>query len=165
MAPSAPSAIAPRAATPTEADVPTDRGRPPPHRPPPRPDRIRRIAGGFAFVPNDFLHCGFFASLDHAERSLYFFLVLACDRNGVSYYAHDRICAALELTLDEYLIVRDRLIDMDLIAFDGRRFQVLSLPPAPLAPSPRPLVTQDDFDDHDPATIQRIARSALERRR
>jgi hypothetical protein len=23
-------------------------------------------------VPNDFLHGGFFASLDHAERSLYF---------------------------------------------------------------------------------------------
>ena len=50
-------------------------------------------------VPNDFLHRGFFASLDHAERSLYFVLVLAGDRNGVSYYAHDRICAVLELTL------------------------------------------------------------------
>lgn len=145
--------------------MPADRSRPPPVRAPPRPDRIRRIAGGFAFVPNDFLHRGFFASLDHAERSLYFFLVLAGDRNGVSYYGHDRICAVLELTLDEYLVVRDRLIDYDLIAFDGRRFQVLSLPPTPLAPPPRPLVTQDDFDDHDPATIQRIVRSSFDRRR
>lgn len=145
--------------------MPADRGRSPPHRAPPRPDRIRRITGGFASVPNEFLHRGFFASLDHAERSLYFFLVLAADRNGVSYYAHDRICTALELTLDEYLVVRDRLIAMDLIAFDGHRFQVLSLPPAPLAPPPPPLVTQDDFDDHDPATIQRIVRSSLDRRR
>lgn len=145
--------------------MPTDRGRAPPHRPPPRPDRIRRIAGGFAFVPNDFLHRGFFASLDHTERSLYFLLVLAGDRNGVSYYAHDRICAALELTLDDYLVARDHLIDMDLIAFDGRRLQVLSLPSAPVVPPPRPLVTQDDFEDHDPATIQRIVRSALVRRR
>jgi hypothetical protein len=110
------------------------------------------------------LHRGFFASLGHTERSLYFFLVLAADRNGVSFYAHDRICAALELTLDDYLVVRDHLIDMDLIAFDGRRFQVLSLPLAPVPP-PRPLVTQDDFDDHDPATIQRILRSSLDRRR
>ena len=83
---------------------------------------------------------------------------------------HDRICAALELTLDDYLVVRDSLIDMDLIAFDGTRFQVLSLPPAPVVPPPRPLVTQDDFEDHDfedhdPATIQRILRSAFDRRR
>jgi hypothetical protein len=111
-----------------------------------------------------FLHRGFFAQLSHAERSLYFFLVLAADRDGVSFYAHDRICAALELTLDDYLVVRDRLIDLDLIAFDGTRFQVLSLPPASIAP-PRPLVTQDDFEDHDPATIRRLIQSSLDRRR
>jgi hypothetical protein len=111
------------------------------------------------------LHQGFFASLSHTERSLYFFLVLAGDRNGVSFYAHDRICAALELTLDDYLVVRDSLIDKDLIAFDGTRFQVLSLPPAPVVPPPRPLVTQEDFDDRDPATIQRILRSSFDRRR
>jgi hypothetical protein len=145
--------------------MPADAGQRPPHRAPPRPDRIRRITGGFAFVPNEFLHRGFFAQLSHTERSLYFFLVLAADRNGVSFYAHDRICATLELTLDDYLVVRDRLIDLDLIAFDGSRFQVLSLPPAPTVPPPRPLVTQDDFEDHDPATIQRILRSSLDRRR
>jgi hypothetical protein len=145
--------------------MPVGSGRTPPHRTPPRPERIRRISGGFAFVPNELLHQGFFASLSHTERSLYFFLVLAGDRNGVSFYAHDRICAALELTLDDYLVVRDSLIDKDLIAFDGTRFQVLSLPSAPVVPPPRPLVTQDDFDDHDPATIQRILRSSFDRRR
>ena len=145
--------------------MPPSTGPRPPPQPPPRPDRIRRIAGGFAFVPNEFLHRGFFASLSHAERSLYFFLVLAGDRNGVSFYAHDRICSALELTLDEYLLVRNSLIDKDLIAFDGRRFQVLSLPPAPILPARRPLVSQDDFEDHDPATIQQIIRSSVDRRR
>lgn len=145
--------------------MPPSTGPRPPPQPPPRPDRIRRIAGGFAFVPNEFLHRGFFASLSHAERSLYFFLVLAGDRNGVSFYAHDRICSALELTLDEYLLVRNSLIDKDLIAFDGRRFQTLSLPAAPLVPPRRPLVTQDDLDDHDPATIQHLIRSSLDRRR
>lgn len=145
--------------------MPASDGRRLPHRTPPRPDRVRRIASGFAFVPNDFLHQGFFTSLSHTERSLYFFLVLAGDRNGVSFYAYDRICDALELTQDEYLLVRDSLIDKDLIAFDGRRFQVLSLPPAPILPVRRPLVTQDDLEDHDPATIQRIIRSSLDRRR
>ena len=145
--------------------MPADAGRKPPHRIPPRPDRVRRLAGGFAFVPNDFLHHGFFASLSHHERSLYFFLVLAADRNGVSFYAYDRICDALELSQDEYLVVRKSLIDKDLNAFDGRRFQVLSLPPAPILPARRPLVTQEDFEDHDPATIQHIIRSSLDRRR
>src|SRR5262245_33537986 len=161
---SAPPAAAPRcasvhhAAPPREADVPPDSGRRSPHRAPPRPDRIRRIDGGFAFVPNRFLHEGFLASLSHTERSLYFFLVLAGDRNGVSYYAYDRICDALELTLDEYIVARDTLIDRDLIAFDGTRFQVLSLPPAPIVPPRRPLVTQEDLEERDPATIHRIIR-------
>jgi len=165
MAPSESSACL--AAIPREADMPTDTGRRPPHRTPPRPDRVRRIEGGFAFLPNDFLHRGFFASLSHAECSLYLFLVLAADRNGVSFYAYDRICNALQLTLDEYLLVRNSLIDKDLIAFDGGRFQVLSLPPAPIMPTPprRPLVTQDDFEDHDPATIHHLIRSSLDRRR
>jgi hypothetical protein len=145
--------------------MPAAAGRRPPHRAPPRPDRIRRIEGGFAFVPNRFLHGGFFASLSHAERSLYLFLVLAGDRNGVSFYAYDRICDALELMPDEYLLVRNSLIDKDLIAFDGSRFQVLSLPLAPIVPTRRPLVTPEDFEEHDPATIRHIIRSSLDRRR
>jgi hypothetical protein len=137
----------------------------PADRRPLRPDRLRRIEPGFAFVPNRFFHDGFFVSLDHVERSLYLFLVLAGDRYGVSFYAYDRICDALALTLDEYLVVRDSLIDKDLIAFDGKRFQVLSLPSAPIAPEPRPLVSAEDFADHDPATIQHTIRAALARRK
>lgn len=133
------------------------------HRAPPRPDRIRRTAGGFAFVPNRFLHEGFFASLDHVERSLYFFLILAGDRNGVSFYGHERICATLEVSLDDYIAARNSLIVKDLIAFDGTRFQVLSLPAAPVLATRPPLVTDDDFEEHDPATIRRIVRTSLDR--
>lgn len=135
----------------------------PPPRTPPRPDRIRRIDGGFAFLPNRFLHGGFLASLSHAERSLYLFLVLAADRNGVSFYAYDRICSTLEITPDDYVDVRNSLLHKDLIAFDGTRFQVLSLPPTPVAPPP-PLATAQDFEEHDPATVARLIRSSLGRR-
>ncbi len=68
-------------------------------------------------------------------------------------------------TLDEYVLVRNNLIDNDLIAFDGGRFQVLALPPAPIVPARRPLTTKDDFEDHDPATIRHLIRSSLDRRR
>jgi hypothetical protein len=134
-------------------------------RPPIRPDRVRSTQGGFAFLPNRFLHDGFFASLSHTERALYLFLVLAADRYGVSYYGQDRICSTLELTLDEYLLVRDSLIANDLIAFDGCCFQVLSLPPRPVPRPRRPLETQDDLECSDPATIRRLLARELGGRR
>ena len=133
------------------------------HRPPVQPDRVRRIEGGFAFVPNRFLHGGFFASLCQTERSLYFFLVLAGDRNGVSYYSYDRICTTLEIPLDDYLAARNALIDKDLLAFDGTCFQVLSLPPRPVVHPRRPLVTHDDLEREDPATIDQLIRSSLDK--
>lgn len=130
-----------------------------------RPDRVRRIGGdGFAFLPNRFLRAGFFASLDHVQRSLYLFLVLAGDRNGVSFYAYDKICSALEITPDDYLAARNQLIDNDLLAFDGTRFQILSLPDAPVVATRRPLVDRADFEDHDPATIRALIRDSLGRR-
>jgi hypothetical protein len=132
------------------------------HRAPIRPDRIRRIHGGFAFVPNRFLHEGFFASLGHPERSLYLFLVLAADRQGVSFYSQDRICSTLGMTPDEYVAVRNRLIGDDLIVFDGTRFQVLSLPPAPAASPPPTLPATDELEREDPATIRRLIRLSLD---
>lgn len=55
--------------------------------------RIRRIEGGFSFIPHRFLTDGFLASLNQKELLLYLFLVLASDRNGLSFYAYDAICA------------------------------------------------------------------------
>lgn len=135
------------------------------HRAPPRPDRVRRIERGFAVIPNRFLHEGFFVSLGHIERSLYFFLVIAGDRDGVSFYGPDRICATLEVSLDDYLVARNGLIAKDLLAFDGTRLQVLSLPAAPVFLARPPLVTDDDFEEHDPATIRQTIRASLERKR
>ena len=92
------------------------------------PTRIRRIEGSFGFIPHRFLSDGFLAALDQKEILLYFFLVLASDRNGLSFYSYDAICSLLGLSVDEYIEARDGLIGKDLIAFDGTIFQVLSLP-------------------------------------
>ena len=119
-------------------------------------ERVRRIGGGFCFVPHRFLQAGFLASLEHHELILYFFLVLAGDRNGVSYYRCETICGLLCLENGEYLIARNGLIEKDLIAFDGRRFQVLSLPERPTIKLPRSLCTREDFETHDRATIREI---------
>ena len=91
------------------------------------PGRVRRIQGGFSFIPHRFLTDGFLVSLDQTEILLYFFLVLASDRNGLSFYSYDAICTFLKITADEYIEARDSLMNKDLIAFDGSLFQVLDL--------------------------------------
>lgn len=90
--------------------------------------RIRCTNGGFSFIPHRFLSDGFLAALDQHELILYFFLVLASDRHGLSYYAYDSICTATRLTVDQYIQARNSLIQKDLLAFDGTLFQVLELP-------------------------------------
>ena len=80
------------------------------------PRRIRKIRGSFAFIEHRFLRDGFFASLDQPERSLYLFLALASDRQGLSYYGYDKICSINGMLLEDYIGARDGLIDKDLIA-------------------------------------------------
>jgi len=90
--------------------------------------RIRHIDGGFAFIPHRFLTDGFLSALKPSQQQLYFLLVLAADRYGLSFYSYDTICNLLQMSLDHYIEARDDLIKKDLIAFDGSIFQVLDLP-------------------------------------
>lgn len=142
-----------------------------PHQPPQRaviqrspilPERMRSIGGqSFAFVPHRFLREGFFASLTPDELRLYLLLVLAADRNGLSFYHYDSICSLLEIPLETYLCARNSLITKDLIAFDGTRFQVLSLPDKPRFDIRAPL-TAETCEDDDPATIRTLVHRSLD---
>jgi hypothetical protein len=97
-----------------------------------QPNRVRRIDGGFSFIPHRFLTDGFLSSLSQKEILLYFFLLLASDRCGLSFYSYDAICSFLQINLDQYIEARDSLIRKNLIAFDGTLFQVLDLPNQPV---------------------------------
>jgi hypothetical protein len=119
-------------------------------------DRIRRIVGGFSFIPHRFLVDGFLASLDQPEIILYLFLILAGDRHGLSCYSYNTICTLLQIDIDEYIAARDGLIEKDLIDFDGRIFQVLDLPARPA----RKAKTAVD-DNEDPAMAAKIIRQSL----
>ena len=133
-------------------------------REPIRPARVRRIGpDGFAFVPNRFLRDGFFAALRPAERELYFLLVLAADRQGLSFYHYDSLCSLLQMELQTYLYARNALIERDLIAYDGTRFQVLSLPEQSGPNTTPELRTPEDFAEHDQATIRALLRRSFPR--
>jgi len=128
------------------------------------PHRVRRINGGFSFIPHRFLTDGFMASLGQKELLLYLFLILVSDRYGLSYYAYDSICSLLQLTLDQYIEARNGLMDKDIIAFDGTVFQVLDLPAKPKIVSAKVSTSKHATDsDHeeDPAVIAQIIRQSL----
>ena len=125
------------------------------------PDRIRKITGSFAFIEHRFLHNGFWTSLDHHQLLLYLFLIIVADRNGLSYYGYDKICTLLRISVDEYILARNALIDQDMIAFDGYLFQVLSRPEKVIRPISRTLKTQEQMQKHDPATIRQLCLDAF----
>ncbi len=92
------------------------------------PARVRKTGKSFCFISHRFLTDGFLQALTRHELALYVFLVLASDRNGLSFYGDKTICSILGLKDDEYIFARSCLIHRDLIMYDGTLFQVLSLP-------------------------------------
>lgn len=96
------------------------------------PARLRRIDGSFGFIPHRFLRDGFLQSLTDDELRLYLVLVLVADRQGHSFYSHQRLRALLAMSADAYLSAREALRRKDLIAEDGVRAQLLSLPAQPV---------------------------------
>jgi hypothetical protein len=123
------------------------------------PDRVRKITGPFGFIEHRFLREGFFHSLTHQELLLYLFLVLVSDRSGLSFYRYDKISTLLRITVEEFILARDGLMEKDLLAFDGRTFQVLSLPPQ--GPKPTPIQGPKEREEKDPATIHQLITRSL----
>ncbi len=120
------------------------------------PNRVRKITGSLAFIEHRFLNDGFWGSLDHHQLLLYLFLIIVADRNGLSYYSYDKICTLLRISVDEYILARNTLIDQNMIAFDGYLFQVLSLPEGVTRPVSKMLRSQEQMEEHDPATIRQL---------
>ncbi len=124
-------------------------------------DRVRKIDGGFSFIPHTFLTRQFFTSLNQHELLLYFLLVLVGDRQGLSYYSQDKLCIMLRMSLEELMMARNSLIQKSLIAFDGFMFQVLSLPENPVLSVPKPLTNPEDFELNDPLTVGQLIHQSL----
>ena len=125
------------------------------------PTRIRRIDGGFSFIPHRFLTDGFLGSLNQKEILLYFFLTLVSDRYGLSFYSYDVICSYLELCVDDYIGARDGLIEKDLVTYDGTLFQVLDLPESPVPSQPTKAVLDSAGRGHRSAEIQSLIQQSL----
>ena len=91
----------------------------------PQPERLRRIEGSFAWIDHRLLRGGYLGIMTAQEHGLYLFLALAADRNGVSFYRQEKIADVLGLDSGQLHIARDRLIDLQLIAFQPNGFHQL----------------------------------------
>ena len=92
------------------------------------PHRVRKTGKSFCYIPHRFLTDGFLQSLSLHELVVYLFLVLASDKDGISFYADKTIQSILGLKEEDYIFARSCLIHKDLIDYNGMLFQVLSLP-------------------------------------
>jgi hypothetical protein len=91
-----------------------------------RTDRIRIVEPPFGWIPFRILTSGLLAPLSLQAKLLYFFLCLVADEQGMSYYGERRLKELLGLA--EPARARDELQSQDLLAFDGKFYQLLSLP-------------------------------------
>ena len=103
-----------------------------------RSDRLRTIEKPFAWLPFRLIKDGFFENMTDRAKLLYTFLCLAADRQGVSFYGDAKIRSHFQLDNDELFSARKELIQKDLVAYDGRRYQVLSLPAPERRAKPAP---------------------------
>lgn len=100
------------------------------YRPKPiRLDRLRPLERPYGWVPFRLLSSGLLAELSQPAKLLYFFLCLVADRRGLSFYGDRRVHELLALSDQELSVARCELCDRDLLAFDGRVYQLLSWPP------------------------------------
>jgi len=104
--------------------------------------RLRKITNSFSWIDHRTITGGFLDNLDMVEILLYFFLVAVCDRHGVSFYHDDRICRLLKINLSSLGEAREGLIQRSLIAYRFPIYQVLALPPKPVAPP-----TKEELED------------------
>jgi len=90
----------------------------------PQPENLRNIRNSFAWIDHRLMRNGYLQVMTHDDMALYLFLILAADRNGVSFYRKEKICDAVSLDFNQFEIARDRLVNMKLIVFES--YSVLS---------------------------------------
>lgn len=121
-----------------------------------RPDRLRAIERPFGWLPCRLLSGGWIEAMSRPAKLLYPLLAMASDRQGLSFYGDARIEQLLAMQAHELAQAREELTDADLLAFDGRTYQLLPLPhhrPQPASPTrPRPTCDQREPPSADSAS-------------
>ena len=94
--------------------------------------RLRTIPRSYGWADHRLLREKFLVKLDVQSIALYFFLILAGDSRGLSYYGDKTVCSHLNIPFEKLYQSRMQLINNSLIAYEPPLYQVLSLPSHPM---------------------------------
>lgn len=114
-----------------------------------RPERRRDLEPPFGWIPMRLLTSGWLQKLSQRAKLLYFFLCLVADGRGVSFYGEPRLSKLLDLSGSELAKARGELCRLDLVAFDGRVYQLLSLPRNVTPVSRQPAISPETSPKRD----------------
>jgi hypothetical protein len=129
---------------------------------PPRPDRRRSIRGSFSWIDHHFLREEFDQGLTRLEKLLYFLLVAVSNVDGVSFYSDARLAELLDIRFPHELDgARKELVARDLIAYEGRIYQVLELPARSPAKAPGCSPPPPDHALRSSSSLPRLRKNAL----
>lgn len=128
-----------------------------------RLDRLRHLERPFGWVPFRLLTSGCLAPLSVSAKALYLVLCLVADRRGLSYWGETRLQAQAGLDWATLQEARQELQHQDLLAYDGRLYQLLSLPPGDN--QPRRPVNKSRRESKGPEPIGVLLTPLLERLR
>lgn len=107
---------------------------------PPRPNSIRKPVAGFGWLDARLLRDRWLPELGPDAIAVLAFLALAADRDGVSYYARDRIAVELDIDLPRLDRALQVLLDAALVAHrpwrNGRLDGVWQILPVPHRSTP-----------------------------
>jgi len=92
------------------------------------PDRIRRMDGGFGWIPYKFIKDGHIRMCNKDMLLVYFFLNIVGDRLGLSFYGDKTICKLLGISEEILKSARQSLQDRGFIVYKRPLYQVLPLP-------------------------------------
>ena len=127
-----------------------------------RPNRVRVIERPFGWAPCRLVRMGWLARLSLPAKALYLGLCLVADRRGLSHWSERRLGAALGMDAAILRAAQGELVRSDLLAFDGQRYQLLSLPAANARPTtprvpPKPVVRPAAEASSTPVSAEHIA--------
>ena len=89
--------------------------------------RERRIPAHFSWVDHKLVRNGYSRKCSTEALGLYLFLLAVSDSKGLSYYGDRRIAREINCTEEKVLTLRRELVSGELVAFDGKIYQVLDL--------------------------------------
>jgi len=116
----------------------------------------------FSWVDQRLVRDGYLDQCDARAAALYLFVVTVADAQGLSYFGEPTLMRRLHLAPDELHAARERLVELQLIAYQAPLYQVLALPTAASAVAAAATLGCDR--DTARAHLARL-RAQLERRR